>query len=155
MEFYCKANKKCTFFTPPPPTPPSQTVPKATYFTLLVIWKVHNCPRSKISDLNGIWSCAYKLHGAPGCETGPFGPILAALSTCTCLTNVFSYKTVCCVKKINELSFFLSVMLLLFLIWVGFQQRYKLCIIKYHQKWKILQLFLNTDIMYTEENISK
>jgi hypothetical protein len=68
---YCRV---CICILRPPTPPPHPNFPpsnqEVTSFTHL-IWKVYKCPRSKIC------SCGDKLHGAPGCEAEPFGPILA------------------------------------------------------------------------------
>jgi hypothetical protein len=99
-------------------------VPLTTSFTR-VIWKVYNCPRSKILNLNDICSCGDKQDGAPGCETGPFGLILAVplnmhlhpLGHCGLNLDALMYFVIkqlpydimcnmCCVENINDLSSF-------------------------------------------------
>jgi hypothetical protein len=93
------------------------------------------CPRSYLFE-NGICGCWDKLHGAPGWETGLICPILAVpLGTATIIPlghavfihvivpitifslSLFAYDSCrfeCCVKKINDLSFYLSFFLVIF-----------------------------------------
>ncbi len=81
---YCRVCICNYLYLMSPYPPPPQTVPKVTSFTR-VIWKVYNCPRSKISNLNDICSSGDKLNGAPGVwnraiwpyPSGPSQPALA------------------------------------------------------------------------------
>ncbi len=92
--------------------------------------------------------------GPLGVKQGHIGPILAVplnlhltpLGHCGLNLDALMYFVIkqllydviynmCCGEKINDLSFFfLSVLLLFFLIRVGLQQRYNLSITKYYQK---------------------